>query len=225
MQDATYTAIKASLSRDWKKAISLNQALLEKTPNDISAMNRLAYAYIQIQKIEEAKKIYHKILTLDKYDLIARKNLNKISCLTKKTKKIKQVSRNQASISPGLFIEEAGKTKTVTLIHPPQAEVLSNISSGDTVRLFPKKHSIEVRDYNNVYLGVLPDDIAFRLLYLIRAGNEYLTIVKNVSKNSLSVFIREIKRSKRFLHQPSFIIPLSNEKHSMHPPKHEDAEE
>lgn len=220
MIEKTSLAIQAALSNNWDKAIEINKSILKENPEDINSMNRLAFALIQMQKIDEAKKIYKKILIIDKYNSIAQKNLDKISSLSKNKKKA--FAKNKiCTLSPSLFIEEPGKTKTVTLTNIAPSAVLININIGDEVTLNPKKHSLEVRSCNKVYLGALPDDIAFRLLRLIKATNSYQVNVKNISKNSISVFIRELKRGKRFATQPSFITLLTDRSHiySLHQEK------
>jgi len=44
-------AIQAMLLGDWKNATSLNKALLRDNPNDIDALNRLAYAFTILGRI------------------------------------------------------------------------------------------------------------------------------------------------------------------------------
>ncbi len=210
MSDQTVIAIQAALANDWEKAINTNKSILKENPEDINSMNRLAFALTQIRKLDEAKKLYKKILTIDKYNTIARKNLEKIESYPKSSKA--QFQNTIFALSPSLFIEEPGKTKTVTLTNIAPSSILSHINIGDETVLFPKRHSLEVRTRNKVYLGALPDDIAFRLLRLIKAGNSYQANIKNVSKNSISVFIREIKKGKRYANQPSFISLLSEHK-------------
>lgn len=208
MSDLSNIAINAALTNDWDKAISINLEIIESNPDDINALNRLAFAFIQTCKAEEAKKIYKKILLIDKYNLIAHKNLEKINIL--RSKKLKPKSINPLpSISPSLFIEEPGRTKTVTLTNPAHSEILSSVNIGDPVILHPKKHSIEIRDHNNIYLGALPDDIAFRLIRLLKSGNAYRVNIKNIGKNSITVFLSETKRGKRFANQPSFLTSFS----------------
>jgi len=107
-------------------------------------------------------------------------------------------------ISPLLFLEEPGKTKMIDCINTAPMNSLSILTCGQKIQLVPKKYSIEVRDSQNTYIGALPDDIAFRLLKLINAGNEYEVFVKGVSKNCVSIFIRETKRGKKLINQPSF---------------------
>ncbi len=203
MTDLTKQAINAALSRDWNKAVTINKAILDEKQDDIEALTRLAYAFIQVGKIEQAKKTYKKILALDRFNFIAQKNLDKLKALPKNIKNISQ-STNNAKISPNMFIEEPGKTKSVSLTYVAPITILSNLHIGDQVFLCPKKHSIEIRDQNNTYLGALPDDIAFRLIRFLKARNVYQAWIKNVQKNNITIFIKEIKRGKRFLNQPSF---------------------
>lgn len=209
MSNLLQTAINSALSQDWKKAISANQDLLSENSEDLNSMNRLAYAYIQIGKIDEARKLYKRILAKDKYNNIAIKNLSKLNALPKSLKSVVHKS-SSLTISPSLFIEEPGKTKTINLINIAPPSILSNLSPGAQVFFHPKKHAIDVRTDDKVYLGALPDDFAFKLLRFIKAGYEYNIHVKNSTKNSVSVFICETNRAKRFKSQPSFLMPNSS---------------
>ncbi|MBI2616807.1 tetratricopeptide repeat protein [Candidatus Gottesmanbacteria bacterium] len=210
MHDSTSIAIQAALTHDWEKAIELNQEILKDNKNDISTLNRLGYAYTQLGELEEARRLYRKILALDKYNLIAQKNLERINTLFKTKKRGNRKKSQHNSLSPGLFIEEPGKTKTVHLINIAPANFTSHLDIGDIVSLCPKKHSIEVRDGDNTYIGALPDDISFRLLRFLQAGNTYQVCIKNVEKRNVSIFIREIKRGKRFSTQPTFTTSLAD---------------
>ena len=198
------TAISAALSQEWQKAISANQSLLKENKEDVSSMNRLAYAYVRIGKPDEAKKLYKKILQLDKYNNIAINNLEKLNSLPKSIKSA-QNKKSVSIVSPSLFIEEPGKTKTIALINIAPVVILSGLNPGELIFLHAKKHSIDVRSENNVYLGALPDDSAFRLLKFIKAGYEYKVYVKGTTKSSITIFILETKRAKRFMSQPSFL--------------------
>lgn len=211
MQNLSHQAIHQALSQEWNEAIVTNEAILKENDSDVDTLNRLAYAFIKVGKIEKAKKIYRKIFTLDRYNYIAQKNLEKINSLSKTSKKLLNGStHNNNLLSTSLFIEEPGRTKTLNLINLAPVSTLSNIGIGDEVLLFPKKHSIEIRLANKTYLGALPDDIAFRLLKFLKAGNTYYSCIKNVQKKFVSIFIREIKRGKRFASQSTF-LPTTHE--------------
>jgi hypothetical protein len=102
-------------------------------------------------------------------------------------------------------LEEPGKTKVVDCINAAPMNTLTSLTCGQEVYLKPKKHTVEVRDQHDKYLGALPDDVAFKMIKFIAAGNTYSIFVKGVAKNCISVFIREMKRGKKLQNQPSFI--------------------
>lgn len=216
MDELTSQAIASALNQQWEKAIAINQEILTISDQDIDALNRLGNAFVHTGKFDKAKQIYRKILSLDKYNLIAQKNLDKLNSLPKSAKKARIISTKPFILSPNLFIEEPGRTKTIALTHIAPASIISRLSIGETVQLHPKKHSIEVRSENNIYIGALADDIAFRLLRFIKADNQYHVCIKNTTKNSISVFIKEIKRGKRLATQPSFLVSPPSETHVIH---------
>ncbi|MFZ2024932.1 MAG: tetratricopeptide repeat protein [Microgenomates group bacterium] len=194
-------AIKAALQQDWKTAIELNTEILKTDKKNVDAHNRLGFAYLKSGQIKKAKEIFEKVLTLDKYNQIATKNLQKLLAL----KKGGLLTANSSDISPLLFLEEPGKTKVVDCINAAPMNVLTGLTCGQEVYLKPKKHTIEIRDQHEKYLGALPDDVAFKMIKFITAGNTYSIFVKGISKNCISVFIRELKRGKKLQNQPSFI--------------------
>lgn len=198
-------AIHAALAQNWKEAITLNLAILKHQKNDIPALCRLGYAYLKSGNVKDAKKTYEKVLALDQYNKIAEKNLRKLGTLKKKD----LVSDSGSMLSPLMFLEEPGITKIVECIHVAHPQVLSPLSAGLEVTLKPKNHCIEIRTLQNTYLGALPDDLSFRLLKLVKAGNMYRVIVKSIEKNSMKVLIRETARGKRFANQPTFAASTS----------------
>lgn len=206
-------AIQAALLCNWKEAEEINLRILKENPKSTQALNRLAYALLQQSKIDEAKKIYSKVLKIDKYNQIAAKNLQKVSNLKKIDRKI---DGQLPIIHPALFLEEPGKTKSTTLLNVAPFSILSSLTIGQEVFLHPKRFSIEVRDSQKRYLGALPDDLSFRLLRFLKEGNLYKVFIKSISKNASSVFIKEIQRFGKFKNQPSFITPLSDYQTSVH---------
>src|SRR3989344_3693150 len=198
------TAIAAALRLDWKEAIRLNDQLVKKEKTDLDALNRLGFAYLKTGQMTQAKRTFHKVLKLDPYNQIALKNNKRAGALKRKD----VAWQKGAAISPFLFLEEPGKTKIVTLVNPAPTHVLNGLSSGQEVALRPKNHAVEIRSENNAYLGVLPDDLSFKLLKLIPGGNQYHVHIKSIGKNSLTVIVREISRGKRFAGQPTF-TPMS----------------
>lgn len=198
-------AVAAALSQNWKEAIRINTAIVREQKDNIEALSRLAYGYVKTGQLSLAKKTYEKVLQLDQYNHIAQKNLKKLATLKKKD----LVHDATAHVSPMMFLEEPGKTKIVDCIHVAPSQVLSVLSAGQEVELKAKNHCIEIRSRQNTYLAALPDDMSFKLIKLLSAGNTYRAIVKSVEKNALKVIIRELSRGKRFANQPSFTSTTS----------------
>lgn len=190
-------AIQAALNQQWDLAVDCNNALLSLNEHDIDALNRIGFAYIHLGKQKQAKEVFEKVLTLDKYNQIAQRNLTKL-------KNKGNVEVNGTVASPLMFLEEPGKTKVVACVKLAPAATLAAVRCGQEVHMKVKKHTIEIRDDEQVYLAALPDDMSFKLSRLIDGGNQYVLIVRSVGKNSLSVFIRETVRGKKFVNQPSF---------------------
>ncbi len=201
-------AIAAAVCSDWKEATKINQKILSFTKNNVEALNRLAKAHLSLGEKEKAQKLYKQVLTLDPCNIIARKNLEKISKSNGASQSNGKQNGNSnhsalANLS-SIFIFEPGKTKTINLLNLAPPATLSSLSCGELVLLNVKKHSITISTCDGIYLGVLPDDLAHKLLTFIAGGNKYEACIKCVTSKSLTVFIREVCRSEKFLNQPSF---------------------
>lgn len=198
-------AIAAALAQNWKEAIKINTAILKQNKTDIDALNRLGFAYLQSGQFTSAKKMFQKVLKIDPYNQIASRNSKKLTSIKRKD----LVRTTGGKLSPLMFLEEPGKTKIVVCVNPAPKNVLSTLVAGQEVQLKARNHAVEVRDERNAYLGVLPDDLSFKLIKFLAGGNRYQTLIKGVGKNTLTVFLRETARGKRFAHQPSFITTTS----------------
>lgn len=193
-------AIQTALTGDWNTAIELNQSLLEEDPNDTEALNRMALAYTVLGKINDAKKTYQRVLEIDPLNPIALRNIKRL----KDDGSAKDGP--QEVLVKNIFIEETGKTKVIDLINIAQAEIISKLRTGQSIDLSIKRLKIFVLGNSSQYIGVLPDDIARRLIKFMKGGNKYEAYVKSADPNKVTIFIRELKRSARFKDQPSFLF-------------------
>lgn len=217
MSDSTISdasAIAAALAQDWKEAIRINLGLLKTNKNNISYLNRLGFAYLQCGEIAEAKKTFLKVTKLDTYNQIAAKNLKKLGVVRQKD----LVKTKKSLVTPMSFLEEPGKTKIVECVNTAPLQILMTVSPGEEIELKAKNHVVEARNDQGTYLGALPDDLSFRLIKFLGVGNTYQALVKSVGKNTLTLFLRETGRGKRFANQPSFsstalYVPFSRTEH------------
>ena len=208
----TNEAINAALESNWEKALELNKRLLEKYPNDIGAMNRLAKALSETGALVEAKKIYKKILELDPYNQIAEKNLNRISSL-KRGHVVTNKGAN--SLKGDFFLEEPGKTIVLPLEDTAMPQILADLQIGESVNLVPHKNEVTVNSSNGKRIGKIHSELAKSLAQNIRSGSNFESFIKSISlagkkevkeKSQVLVFIRETNRSPKITSNP---FPIS----------------
>lgn len=198
MHDLAQQAILGALNCEWEKAVGINKKIIKENPTDIDALNRLARAYAELGKFNQAKKTAKKVTTIDPFNTIATKSLSK----WKNMRKGKAFSSTPAETHS--FLEEPGKTKIVCLLHLGSTSVLANLDAGDEVSLNTHSHRVSVNATNGKYIGRLPDSLSSRLRKLIKMGNEYQVFIKSTTCDEVKIFIKEVKRSPKLADIPSF---------------------
>jgi tetratricopeptide (TPR) repeat protein len=192
--DLKNLAIKDAKNGDWKLAIEHNLQILELSPENTNALNRLGIAYVQLDKIPKAKKSFQKALEIDKNNKIAKKHLDKLA-------------NNQTCVAPSFskshFIEEPGKTRTVALFRLAGKNVLDCVSVGKECELIIKNRFISI-EIDGKYIGALPEDLSFRLTKLIKSGNEYQCIVRSCNQKNCEVYLKESLISEKNIGTHSF---------------------
>lgn len=195
-------AIKLALDNNWEEAILVNKEILTESPKDIDSLKRLAYAFMQSGKFVDAKETYNAIIDLDSTNPIATKNLRKLMALSQQ--------KNGVSSSPhinhmdNVFIQEAGKTKTVDLTNVADKKTLMSLQHGDDIQLIIKRSKIFALTSDKTFIGMLPDNVGIRLIGCMKGGNEYQACIKGVDDKNVTVFIKETKRAKKYINQSSF---------------------
>ena len=203
-------AIKAALEGNWVEALRLNQRLLEKYPNDVDTLNRLARSFGETDEIGQAKKIYHKVLELDPYNPIAEKNIKRLQSIKKGSLKATQ----KLSVVKGdIFLEEPGKTITVVLEDTAMPSILAGLDTGDPVKLVPHRNKITVvtDNDNQQRIGSIDDVLARRIAGDSRSGSKFEAFVKSMSFKTpdakkdnaqVAIFVRETYRSPKVATTP-----------------------
>jgi len=193
-------AIQYALDCKWQEAIEVNLSILNEVPDDMDTLNRLGFALMHIGEYERAKKTFEKVLALDESNPIATKNVKKLETLSKSGNN----NTNGVPFNVKTFIEEAGKTKTVSLINLADKKTISNMQPGQEVTLIIKRSKIFILTKDGTYIGMLPHDLGLRLIEFLKEGNKYEAFLKGVEEKEVTVFIRECFRCKKFSNQPSF---------------------
>jgi hypothetical protein len=190
-------AITAAKNQDWDAAVDINTEILDRSPGDLGALNRLGLAYIQLSRPIKARQAFKAVLEKDKSNLIAKKHLENL----------KNKNGAAAPLSNTYFIEEPGKTKITELHRLARKDVLTALRVGQVCKLVTKKNKyISLETEEGKYIGSLADDLSYRLNKLIKRGNEYACLVHSFSENSCSVHLQESKTSPKNKHLQSFPV-------------------
>lgn len=184
-------AIHAALNQDWETAISLNLTYLKSHPGHIPTLNRLAKAYKENGCLKEAAATYQAVLDLDKYNVIAKKNLEVLI----KTPPDQLKRKCAAKINPE-FINEPGKAKTFYLTRLGDPRIIANLLPGQIVHLIPKKHTLCLATDSHEHIGALTDDIAFELKQYLVQGVQLEVVVRSATATGVIVFVRETNGSR-----------------------------
>lgn len=189
-------AIQAVKDADWKNAVLINQEILEQSPKNLEAMNRLGLALLKLKKEKEAKKVFKNVLTIDRSNIIANKHLKKIK---NKEKTPDIIFNNNAD-----FIEEPGKSKIISLHRLTSSSQLNKLKVGQQCFLQTKNRYISIVDDKKKHIGALPEDISFRLSKLIAGGNQYSCVIYKIDDKQCCVQLKEVLRSKKNSQLQSF---------------------
>lgn len=195
-------AIEAAMQHQWQDAANLNALIIKKDKHNLSAYLRIGFAYLQLGKMNEAKKYYNKALRIQPKNIVALENLEKLKILSRKG--INRIGIEKPVFNTEVFIDVPGKTKSLTLVNPGQKNIIARLISGQSLDLKVKKRKVEARTKANEYVGTLPDDISRRLIHFLKARSIYSTIIKEAGLNKIVVFIKEEKKGRGVVNHISF---------------------
>ncbi len=185
-------AVAAALEPDWTRASDLNAKILEASPDNVEARNRMGRALLELGRLEEAKASFAEVLKAEPYNSIAIRGSQRISQLLEhKTKPNVTTSRTQ----PRLFIEDMGKTGILRLINPAPPHILARYSPGAECHLKEQEGLMAVHARDGELLGFLEPKVGRRLIDLIRTGNQYVAAIVSNDQLNARVAIREVLQS------------------------------
>jgi len=182
-------AIALAMEGRWQEAVATNKSLLENFPNDVDAFNRLGRAYLELGEYPLAREAYEKAMELDPYNIIARKNVERLSHLVGAV--VNSVGSFQ-KVEPYQFIEEVGKAGVVNLYRLAPAEVLARTVAGSRVDLVTDGSNLIVRNSRGEYLGHVEPKHGQRLIKLMEGGNKYTASIISSTADLVTVIIREV---------------------------------
>jgi tetratricopeptide (TPR) repeat protein len=198
-------ARKAALSSDWEGAIRLNQEIIERSPRDAEAYNRLGRALLEFRRSTAAHEAYSNALKIDPANMIARRNLHRLE-LIRHRRGEDTADSARATVMPrsSTFIEEVGKTWVDELVNPAPLDELADIYSGEQLQFNVVDGRLMVLRANGQSIGEVEAKTAERIIELMAGGNRYDVFALGLSAESLRVILRESYRDPSQVGRVSF---------------------
>jgi tetratricopeptide (TPR) repeat protein len=194
-------AIHFAQESKWDEAAEANRELLRLVQRNPSTLNRLGKALSELGQYGEAKRAYSEALQLDPTNMIARKNLDRLSQLSDE---VAPEGHTTEKVDPKLFIEEIGKTGVTSLVNLAQLEVLARMTAGDQVYLNVDGHALFIKNKRGEIIGQVEPVLANRLIKFINGGNQYAAAITELNEGSVRVIIRETFQHASMLGKVSF---------------------
>jgi len=194
-------AINLAMEGRWREAIAANKNLIESFPSDVDAHNRLGRAHMELGEYSLAKEAYQKAVEIDPYNIIAQKNLGRLSHLGETTE---EESGRVDRVEPQQFIGEFGKAGVVDLRRLAPPEILAKTVAGSKVNLRIEEPHLIVENGRGEYLGQVDPRHGQRLIKLISGGNKYEAAIISSSEEAVTVIIREVYQHHTQAGQLSF---------------------
>ncbi|TET17932.1 MAG: tetratricopeptide repeat protein [Dehalococcoidia bacterium] len=185
----TKQAIALAMQGWWREAAVANKSLIESFPNDVNAYNRLGRAYMELGEYSRAEEAYSRAIELDPYNVIARRNLERLSHLGEA---MVGLQGDSEKVEPQHFIEETGKAGVVNLYRLGPPAILAKMVAGDRVYLKIDGSSLVVENAHGEYLGQVEPKHGQRLIKLMEGGNKYTAAIISLTEGMVTVIVREV---------------------------------
>ena len=181
-------AIQAALDSDWNRAVELNRAIIEASPDDLEGRMRLGRALLELGRLDEARAAYEEVVKTEPNNLVANRSLARLKALGEVGKRPVQTRAKTAMRN---FVEDMGKTGIVRIINTPAAPIIARYSPGSEVQLQVSGELIAVHGPDKELLGFLEPKVGRRLIQFLRGGNEYVAALVSTDPANPRVAIRE----------------------------------
>lgn len=206
-------AIQLALESRWQDALAVNQALIERHGADEDTHNRMGKALTELGRLDDALAAYRAALELNPLNLIAQKNVRKLSTLLESKETVAGAAQ---TIDVDAFTEEPGKS-ALTVLRPPAQGVSVKVSPGEVVELRRTGSQMLAETARGVALGEVDTKLTRRLVPFMDSGNRYTAAVARVEDQAIEIIIREVFQSPANVGKPSFALAKSGRRDEFRP--------
>lgn len=203
-------AISLAMQSRWQDAAEVNQRIIEMVPDDSQAYNRLGKAYTELGRISDARGAYEEALRSDAANLIAQRNLERLSRINES--EVQELLRKAGQkLDPTFFMEETGKTGVTLLDDVQESDLLATLTAGDQVQLEEQDGRLVAMAMDGTTLGNIEERLGTRLIRLIATGNKYQAGIVGVDGTVVRIIVRETMQSPENSGRISFPPRVSSE--------------
>ena len=190
LKEQSRTAVRLAMDGEWAEAARLNREILDAAPDNVEAMNRLGKALTELAEFGAALDSFRRALALSPGNPIATKNVERLLAESNggSAPAARACSGGGGTLKPRMFIADHGKSADVTLLASTGA---GNPSPGMPVTLEANGAALGVMAPDGTCLGLVPPNMARRLLCLISGGNRYEGAVSGTANGAVRVLLRE----------------------------------
>jgi tetratricopeptide (TPR) repeat protein len=206
-------AIQLALESRWADALAVNQSLIERHGEDEDALNRIGKAFTELGQREEALASYSSSLRLNPLNLIAQKNVRKLTAMLESKG---TVAGSAAPFDVDLFTEEPGKS-AITVLSAPSKSATVAIAPGDVVELYREGSTLRAQTSRGVSLGEVDTKIARRLVPLMETGNRYSAAVARLEDERVEIILRETYQAAENARKSSFPLAKGGRREEFRP--------
>ncbi len=194
-------AVVLAMQGQWREAVAANRSLIESFPSDVDAYNRLGRAYMELGDYSQAREAYERAIELDSYNIIAKKNLERLSHLGEA---VVNSEEGFHKVEPQQFIEEVGKAGVVNLCRLAPPAILAKTVAGSRANLKVDGPNLIVENSQGEYLGQVEPKHRQRLIKLMQGGNRYTAAIVSSTEETVTVIIREVYQAPSQVGRLSF---------------------
>ncbi len=204
LRDMAEKAIALALRNKWNEAAEINRSILEQTGDDIDALNRLAKALLELAEMDDARETLKRVIALAPDSVIAQRNVERLTRAEADETAQITPTISKTAFSLDIFMEEAGKSTTTSLIDTGDPSAFQRLTGGEQVELVQDGAKLLVESRRGDHLGRVPPRLARRLTSLMDGGNQYAAAALHFADGEVRVIIREIFQEPSQSEIPSF---------------------
>ena len=188
----------------WEEAAGVNREIIEFSPDDLDAWNRLGKALLELGDAKGSRAAFEHTLTIDPSNTIARKNIERLSLGSYAS------SIGGAQADRRMFNGDSGKSAQVALMGVTAGKGRLYLAPGGAIDLRPNNGNLTVFSSDGRFVGIVPPQLGRRLVLLMEAGNRYDGAIASTTADAVAKATSTRRSAPRYRSHRRRLQPHSN---------------